>query len=217
MAAMCAPRTGFGQDRDNVTRMRTTVTDVNDPNKIKRETFYDLRSLVAAIKEFDAGQPIRTSYVYDPVEQLVQIRDDHNNPTTIGYDTLGRRTVVDSPDAGKTEVIFDAASNVIGKVTGNLRPLGQQINYDYDFNRLTGIRYPTFAGNNVTYTYGAPGALDNRAGRITRVSDQSGNEERFYGRLGEITKEIKTVLSETGQPEVYTSQYLFDTFGRLQR
>src|SRR5262249_13665894 len=38
---------GFGQDRDGVTRMRTTVTDINDPiNKIKRKTFHDLRGLV---------------------------------------------------------------------------------------------------------------------------------------------------------------------------
>ncbi|RIK35093.1 MAG: hypothetical protein DCC55_31410, partial [Chloroflexi bacterium] len=44
-----------------------------------------------------------------------------------------------------------------------------------------------------------------------------GQEEYFYGPLGEVVKEIKTVASDTGpQPEVYTTEYLYDTWGRLQ-
>src|SRR5262249_26261546 len=58
---------------------------------------------------------------------------------------------------------------------------------------------------------------DNRADRISRVTDQSGTEERFYGKLGETTREVKTVVGFTGAaPGVYTTQYVFDTFGRLQ-
>ncbi|HEX7889868.1 MAG TPA: RHS repeat domain-containing protein [Ramlibacter sp.] len=54
------------------------------------------------------------------------------------------------------------------------------------------------------------------------MDDESGREERFYGRLGEIVKEIKTIASDTqgdgpNSPEVRTTEYLFDTFGRLQR
>ena len=214
---------GFGADRAGVTQFQTTVTDANG---IQKKTYQDVRQLITSVQEFHtpsvgAQQVIWTSYTYDALKQLVEVRDDHNNRTQIAYDNLGRRTIIDNPDTGKTEAVYDLASNVIAKITANLRAEGKQILYDYEFNRLTSITYPDFPGNNVRYTYGGPGASDNRAGRITLVSDESGTEERFYGRLGEITKEIKTVASDTqggsnNSPEVYTTQYVYDTFGRLQ-
>jgi YD repeat-containing protein len=79
------------------------------------------------------------------------------------------------------------------------------------------IAYPDFPQNNVTYTYGGPGATDNRAGRVSVVTDESGREDRFYGKLGEVTRETKYIASDTGpEPEVYTTSYTYDTFGRLQ-
>ncbi len=55
-----------------------------------------------------------------------------------------------------------------------------------------------------------------------QVDDQGGREERFYGKLGEVVKEIKTIASDTqgnsaNSPEVWTTECLCDTFGRLQR
>ncbi len=54
----------------------------------------------------------------------------------------------------------------------------------------------------------------------TASTDQSGREERFYGKLGETVKEIRTIASKTqgnspNSPEMWTTEYLFDTFGRL--
>jgi hypothetical protein len=83
--------------------------------------------------------------------------------------------------------------------------------------RLQHIIYPNFTENNVTYTYGAPGAADNRANRVVMISDESGTSESFYGRLGEVVKTINTINSETGSPEVYTTEYQYDTWNRLQR
>ena len=49
------------------------------------------------------------------------------------------------------------------------------------------------------------------------MQDQSGSEERFYGKLGEVTKEVKTVVGFTGAPpNTYTTRYESDSFGRLQ-
>ena len=76
------------------------------------------------------------------------------------------------------------------------------------------------------YEYG-PATLSgdtngNRAGRITKVTSQAGTEERHYGRLGEVVKEVKTIASATqgnslNSPEVYTTHHQYDTFGRLQK
>ncbi len=58
-------------------------------------------------------------------------------------------------------------------------------------------------------TYGAPGAPNNTAGRITRVVSRStltsqgvkeDSEERKYGSLGEVTYEKKTVVPFSGNP-----------------
>ena len=123
--------------------------------------------------------------------------DDHGNETKVSYDNLGRRTIIDSPDAGMTQNVHDLASNVTQKITSNLRAEGKAINYDYTYLRLNRINYPNFPQNNVSYTYGAPGAEFNRANRIVTVRDESGAEERFYGPLGETVKTIKTLASET--------------------
>jgi RHS repeat-associated protein len=77
------------------------------------------------------------------------------------------------------------------------------------------IKYPE--STPVGYEYGAMGAAYNRAGRIFRVTDESGVEERYYGELGEIIKEEKTVEAKTPpvQRKKFTTEYEFDSFGRM--
>ena len=210
---------GFGPDRSGTTRFQTTTTDANGHTK---RMYRDVRDQITSLAEnhTPAGgspQVIWTSYRYDPVQQLVEVRDDHDKITTAAYDNLGRRTVLETPDSGRTETVYDLASNPVSRITANLRAENKQIAFDFDFTRLVAITYPKFPDNNVTYTYGAPGAADNRAGRVTVVTDESGSEQRFYGKLGEVTREIKAIDSDTGpDPEVYSTLYTYDTFGRLQ-
>lgn len=210
---------GFGKDRDNATRFHTKVTDAKGNSK---ETFKDVGEHITAVKEFNKGETIWTSYAYDPLGQIVAVKDDKDNLTTVGYDLMGRRTRIDSPDAGLTEYVFDPASNLVEKITANLRATGKAIKYDYTYNRLDSISYPDYTGNNVGYTYGAPGAAFNRADRIVTVTDESGSEERFYGPLGETIKTIKYVASKTegkaaNSPEIYITQYTYDTYNRLRQ
>lgn len=204
---------GFGPDRSGATQLQMTVTDANANIK---KTFQNTRALITSVAEFHNGQPIWTSYSYDALNQMVGFRDDRNNAAAMTYDNLGRRTSTQTPDTGTTEMIYDLSGNVTAKVTGNLRAAGQQIRYGYDFGRLTSVTYPAFTGNNMTYAYGGPGAGDNRAGRITRITDESGVVERFYGKLGETVREQRLVATDTGPAETYTTQYTFDTFGRMQ-
>ena len=211
---------GFGTDRDNKLQFLTRVTDANG---ISKETYKDIRGVITAVKEFNNGgqQVIWTSYRYDPLKQITQVLDDRHNQTNVTYDNLGRRLTIDNPDTGLVESVYDLASNVIQKITPNLRAEGKAITYEYDFNRLNRIVYPNNPANNVTYTYGGPSALHHRIGRIVTIEDESGKEERFYGKLGEMTKVIKTVASYTlgkspNSPEVYTTQFEYDTFNRLQ-
>ena len=73
----------------------------------------------------------------------------------------------------------------------------------------------------MVYTYGAAAEAGdlkgNRAGRITMVTDESGTEERWYGKLGETVKELRQVnaASNTVARTKYQTDYLFDSFGRM--
>jgi RHS repeat-associated protein len=211
-------------DRQGQLRLTTTTIDALGT---KNTGYKDIKHRLLALQQFNApkSEVIWTEYAYDAVDQLRGVRDDHGNLTSVTYDVAGRTRVVDSPDAGKVETVYDAASNVTQKITSNLRASSQAITYDYDFTRLRAIHYPSFPENNVTYEYGSAAQLGqpgNVVGRIVKVTDASGSEVRAYDKLGGLVEETKTVASKTqgnsaNSPEVWTTRYLYDTWGRLQQ
>lgn len=211
----------FGADRENLLQFLIVATDAKG---IQKQIYSNVRKLITSIRETNKGgaEVIWTSYAYNALREIVRIEDDMYNVARISYDNFGRRIATDNPDTGEIEKHYDLADNMIEKITANLRSDSQAIEYDYEFNRLKSITYPLFPDNNVSYEYGEPGVPFNRAGRITQITDQSGTEQRFYGKLGEIVKEIKTVASDTqgaspNSPEVYTTEYTYDTWNRLQK
>jgi YD repeat-containing protein len=114
---------------------------------------------------------------------------------------------------------YDPAGNAIARTTASMAAAGERIAFDYEFNRLAGIAYPQFPGNDVTYTYGAAGDADakakNQLGRIARVTHQAGSTAREYDKLGNVAAETLTFTAGQGPDEVYTTQFRFDTYGRL--
>lgn len=207
---------GFGTDRDGKTQFQTRVTDANG---VSKDSFRDVRQLITAVKEYNKGgsEVIWTSYQYDPLKQITDVLDAQQNLTTAEYDLLGRRTVLDNPDTGKVEMVYDPAGNLIHKITPNLRAQGQSIDYRYDYNRLTAIEYPEFTGNNIAYEYGKPGDPHNGANRIIKVTDQAGWETRQYGPLGELVESTRNIKWSAGPAESYTTQYQYDTWNRLKQ
>jgi RHS repeat-associated protein len=196
----------------------TTVVDpegnkVNGANRRGTKTsFKDVHDRIMAVVEYNNGLPIITGYAYDPLGQITTVVDAKNNTTTVAYDLLGRRTAITNPDTGKTSYGYDANGNLTSKLTAK----NNNITYNYVFNRLTDITYPQ--SPTVHYDYGAMNEAYNRAGRIKKVTDESGTELRYYGKLGETTREQKTVLAHTPsqQQKTYTTDYVFDSFGRMQ-
>ena len=200
------------------------MTETVDPEDNRRDQYQDARGRIRAVKEYLDGRPITTRYEYDPLDQIRTVTDAHGNLTDVRYDIAGRRTDVVHPDSGHTEMVYDPAGNVVRRITPNLRRRGGAIQYVYHFTQLIGIDYPHYPENNVTYTWGPAffrGQGGNRVGRITKVEDASGWEERHYGALGEVIRETRSVASHTmgssdNSPEIYTTEYVYDTWGRLQ-
>jgi YD repeat-containing protein len=177
-----------------------------------------VRELIRRVEEEEG---VHTDYRYDALRQIVSVRDTHGNETHVEYDLLGRRTAIANPDAGRTVTAYDPAGNAVARTTANLAAESEAIRFDYDFNRLAAIRYPLFPGNDVAYTYGAAGDADARArnqlGRIARVTHQAGSTARTYDKLGNVAAETLTFTAGSGPDEVYTTGFVFDTYGRLLR
>ena len=94
---------------------------------------------------------------------------------------MGRRASTNTPDGGLIQFAYDADGQQISKITPNLRAKNQQISYQYQLHRLTTVDYPGTA-DDVTYTYGAMGALDNGALRHELIVPSGGIAIRARGR-----------------------------------
>jgi RHS repeat-associated protein len=67
----------------------------------------------------------------------------------------------------------------------------------------------------VKYSYGDAGASDNRAGRIVLQEDATGAQEFFYGPLGEVVKNIRTVVIPHFDEQSFVTEWTYDTWNRL--
>lgn len=203
---------GFGQDRNGQQQFSTKTTDANGK---QTEQFTDVRGRVTAVKNYTSEKDIWTSFKYNAINEQIEATDDLGHTTFSQYDNFGRRTQRKHPDAGTTAYSYDLAGNLKELVTANLAKEGQAIKYTYDLERLTDITYPQNPENNVKYTYGAAGASDNRAGRIVLQEDASGAQEFFYGPLGEVVKNVRTIVIPQHDEQTYTTEWKYDTWNRL--
>lgn len=195
------------------------------PGAAKTRTYSDVRDNIVAVERLHAltdgtQSPLLTRYRYDPLQRLATVTGAGAASTTASYDLMGRRTSVHNPDTGKVEFRYDLASNIIAKITPKLRAANKQISYTYDANRLVGVRYPDNPSNNVTYTYGAPGASGNGAGLITGVEDASRIQRLAYDKLGRVVEDATTMKSRLLKPTntaqyTFVTRYTHDTWGRL--
>ncbi len=157
---------------------------------------------------------IVTSFEYDPLGRTTRTTDPDGLTTFYYYDRLGRLVAREHPDAGIDSYYYDLAGNMTKHVNG----IGQEINYYYQYNQLTDIKYPANPANNVHYVYGDSGAVNNRAGRIMLQEDASGWQLFSYGKLGEITENIRTFVPPYEMtPYTFKMNFEYDSYNRIQR
>ena len=192
-------------------------TRTRDQEGKQKTVLKDVRGNITAVKELCGGMWNATRYAYDPLGQITKVTDAAGNSTRIEYDGLGRRVSIDNPDAGLVEYRYDHAGNLGRKITPNLRAQGKYIQYFYTYNRLERIDYPDMA--DVLYTYGAPGAGNNGAGRVIAVDNGVMKEKREYGRLGEVVKSVRTasITVPSKATKTFTTAYAYNNLGQMER
>ncbi len=193
--------------------LKTVLTDANGH---VTDTYKDIRGRDRKTVRHTDGQDVETSFHYNAIGELLSVTHPNKELTVYEYDGLGRKTSVSLPDAGLTTFEYDAAGNMTAKQTPNLRTANGKIRYTYDYERLSEIVYPKNIYNRVTYTYGdTTETAYNRAGRLKLVEDGSGGEAYYYGKLGEVTKTVKTILLAETDIRTYIWEADYDSWNRV--
>lgn len=165
------------------------------------------------LSEFDALNRIKqvtdpangvTQYGYNALDQLVSVTDPKNLVTTYSYNGLDDLNQLQSPDTGTTAYTYDSGGN--RKTQTDAR--GVTVTYSYDaLNRITKADYSGTA-EDVIYQYDGSNytpSASHGTGRLTGVTDESGQTTHFYDARGNLTQERRLIGGAT-----YTTSYAYD-------
>ncbi|MBX2927667.1 MAG: hypothetical protein KF852_07535 [Saprospiraceae bacterium] len=197
----------------------TFITTETDPLGNVRASYTDVRERRRATRAVGPQGDIWTTFQYNAISELLTVTDHEGNRTEYTYDQLGRQLSITHPASGTNFLTYDIVGNKLSLSTPVIRleiADTAAIRYQYDFERLVQVDYPKNFQNRVVYHYGVPGATHNRAGRIWLQEDASGGHEYFYGPLGEVVKDIRTIVIDPGKIDTYVWEAEYDTWNRVQ-
>ena len=211
---------GSVQTTDFYIEENRLIAETTDPlgNVSVQETDSRGNIVRVAKNDKDGKQLTEVTYRYNAMGEMLKAFDAKGNPVIAEYDLLGRRTALESKDSGRQEFFYDECSNVVRENNSVLRESNKQILYEYDgLNRLVRIDYP--GTEDTVYTYGGANDTHGAAGKILKITDASGILEYEYGKLGEVTKETRTLsthLNGSKPTETAVMEYQSDYLGRMQ-
>ncbi|MES2934551.1 MAG: RHS repeat-associated core domain-containing protein [Pseudomonadota bacterium] len=187
------------------------LTQITDPlGRITNQTYDSLNRLKQQTQPapaVGAARPV-IGYAYDGQDQIKTVTDPRNLPTTYTVDGLGNQTALVSPDTGTTANTFDAAGNL--KTSKDAR--GKTTTYTYDaLNRVTRIAYATGTATAFEYDGGTTGAAYAK-GRLTKITDESGNTIYSYDAKGRTLDKAQTVGTGTAL-QTFAVNYTYGNSG----
>jgi RHS repeat-associated protein len=192
---------------------------------MKAETFANAEGQISYKIDYLGNYPLKTSYKYNPVGELIGVTDPQNISTYYDYDLAGRRIGMNHPDKGQTTYEYDQAGNLVKFSTPNLlndpNISTHDIHYLYDHNRLTDIELPNLPDgsvnpNNVHYGYLNTG-YGNNSGRMYTKSDGTGYTVYTYGKMGEIISENRTVFGYNIPTMNFKTYFNYDSWNRIKQ
>ena len=154
-----------------------------------------------------------TLFEYDCLGQLKRSTDPDGFETFYEYDMFGQMIHRKHPDAGNDKYEYDPAGNLIR----HTNEMGESLDYKYYFNQLTDITCSHYPEYNVHYKYGTSAdAVINAVGKVILQEDASGWQTFAYGKLGEVTGNIRTfTLPYEQQPYTFDMRFVYDSWNRI--
>jgi YD repeat-containing protein len=173
---------------------RTQVTDsLGNVSNLLYDPLSRVKQMVQPVPTAGVARPT-SNFTYDGLDQPSTVVDPRNLTTTYTSDGLGNQSTLVSPDTGTTGRTFDTAGNLLtskdtrGKVTS----------YTYDaLSRVTSIAYASGTATVFEYDGGATGA-PNAIGRLTKITDESGQTAYSYDQFGRVLSKQQTSVSAAG-------------------
>ena len=155
-----------------------------------------------------------TRFKYDAIGQLKKSTDPDGFDTEYWYDKFGRLTHRHHPDAGDDWYEYDPAGNL----TRHTNAAGEHLDYTYHYNQLTDIACSVYPESNVHYEYGTTAnASINAVGKVILQDDASGWQTFSYGKLGELTENIRTFAPPfENQAYTFNMYFEYDSWNRIQ-
>ncbi|MCW5860401.1 MAG: DUF11 domain-containing protein, partial [Caldilineales bacterium] len=186
---------------------RTAVIDANQHQTIREvDGFGRLKWSRQYEGSFGAGPNwsatvyAEAAYGYDEFDRLAAVTGPGNEPTSLTYDALGRKTSLTDADMGLWSYGYDAAGNLTRQTDAR----GTVLCYEYDaLNRLRYVREDQTAPKDCTGTLAWRTTHEydtlnwqpvaNGIGRRNRLNDGSGTTTWAYDVRGRATSETKAI------------------------
>ncbi|MGB1252641.1 MAG: carbohydrate-binding protein, partial [Candidatus Promineifilaceae bacterium] len=199
---------------------RTTLTDANGS---RTEQLNDAFGQLVEVKEYNGTDEYVTLYAYNLQGQLISVRDNNTNVSTMSYDLLGRKTDMNDPDMGQWYYHYDAVGSLVAQVDAR----NNAINFYYDsLNRLASKSYASGVSDGATYTRPAanPASMEvvytydqthngvSNKGRLVEVVDQAGTLSHIYDSRGRIAAESRQI---DGLTPPFVQSYTYDAADRI--
>jgi uncharacterized repeat protein (TIGR02543 family) len=152
------------------------------------------------VVEQNNGESYTTSYDYNPLGDLLAIRDHLGNTSTNEYDSLGQKIHSFDVDLGQRDFSYDPVGNMSSQTDAR----GTVIKYQYDaLNRLTLTDYPNDKDVQFIYDIETKGAL-------YRVYNSLGTDSFKYDQRLRKIQEDRTMDGQT-----WTTRYDYDSMDRV--
>lgn len=176
------------------------------------KTIFDTYDALNRLTRMTNPQSGQINYGYNARDQMTSVTDPRSLATTYGVDGLGNLNQLVSPDTGTTQHTYDAAGNLLTKK--DARNITATYSYD-TLNRVTQIVYPAVgavAAQTVTFAYDQG---TNGKGRLTLMTDRSGNTSWAYDQKGRVIRKQQTIIEWAPALQVYTTEYAYNASGQM--
>ncbi len=190
--------TGFGYDNNS------NLVSLTDP--LAKTTGFGFDALNRLITATNPLMGVRNTG-YDPQDDVTSESDERNVATAYVYNGFGEAIQEASPDGGTIVHVRNAA----GSVTQKTDARGQVSTSSYDaVNRITATTFAGAAAFNITYGYDSTAGGNYGIGRLTSVTDTSGQTALKYDHRGNVAREDRTIGAV-----LFTTEYKYDLADNL--